>query len=99
MQKYRWDETAPPSRWQQTDDPDSYWRRKRTTAQEGKRSLQPGDLILGFQERDGVKLPVILKEKFRDRGVLVIGKPGSGKTNLLRNMILQDLEKGNGFAD
>jgi type IV secretory pathway VirB4 component len=43
-------------------------------------------------------VPVKLTQDFRDRHVYVIGKSGAGKTNLLRNLIQQDLEAGNGLG-
>jgi len=44
------------------------------------------------------KINVKLLPEFRDKHIYIIGKTGSGKTNLLRNLISQDLEKGNGFG-
>jgi len=59
---------------------------------------QPG-LIVGYQPVDNRPGPKVkLTQHFRDRHVYVIGKSGSGKTNLLRNMILQDLRDGNGVG-
>ena len=37
-----------------------------------------------------IKLPATL----RDRHCYIIGKSGSGKTNLIRNMVFQDLAQG-----
>jgi hypothetical protein len=55
----------------------------------------PG-IILGTYGHNNVEI----KQPFsvRDRHTYIIGKSGSGKTNLLRNMILQDLELGNGVG-
>ena len=36
--------------------------------------------------------------RFRDRHIYAVGKTGSGKTNLIRNLVLQDLMAGNGFT-
>ena len=68
-------------------------------------------LVLGFQPgtRPGARPgagpgaspdhpPVKLTQEFRDRHIYIIGKSGSGKTNLLRNLILQDLAAGNGLG-
>lgn len=55
-------------------------------------------MTLGYQSIGDSRIDVKLTQDFRDRHVYVIGKSGSGKTNLLRNMILQDLRAGNGVA-
>ena len=58
----------------------------------------PG-LVLGFHPLDNQEGPQIkLTQHFRDRHVYVIGKSGSGKTNLLRMMILQDMAAGRGVG-
>ena len=67
----------------------------------GDRIEQKQGIILGYQpfkndQEEGID--VKLTQHFRDRHVYVIGKTGSGKTNLLRNMILQDLGIGNGIG-
>ena len=41
-----------------------------------------------------IKLPASL----RDRHCYIIGKSGSGKTNLIRNMLFQDLDAGSGIG-
>jgi hypothetical protein len=55
----------------------------------------PG-IVLGTFGRNGydVKQPM----NIRDRHTYIIGKSGSGKTNLIRTMILQDLASGNGVG-
>jgi hypothetical protein len=55
-------------------------------------------LLLGTQYIRDLAIPVKLTQNYRDRHVYVIGRSGSGKTNLLRMMILQDIEKGNGVG-
>ncbi|SYZ71876.1 hypothetical protein TRIP_C10075 [Candidatus Zixiibacteriota bacterium] len=57
-----------------------------------------GGIELGFQGIGRSGIPVILPEEYRDRHIYVIGKSGYGKTNFLRYMIIQDLEKGNGIG-
>lgn len=55
-------------------------------------------IVLGYQSFGEFQQDVKLTQKYRDRHVYLIGKSGSGKTNLLRNMIYQDLldQKGIG---
>jgi hypothetical protein len=55
----------------------------------------PG-IVLGNFGRNGydIKQPM----NIRDRHTYIIGKSGSGKTNLIRTMILQDLAYGNGVG-
>lgn len=64
-----------------------------------RRMADKQGLVLGYQPAgEGQKPDVKLTQEFRDRHVYVIGKSGSGKTNLLRTMILQDLKAGNGVG-
>ncbi len=55
-------------------------------------------IVLGYQPFGDWQMDVKLTHYFRDRHVYVIGKSGSGKTNLLRNMIYQDLWNGSGIG-
>ncbi len=64
----------------------------------GRRIAACDGLVLGYQSFGEAQIDVKLTQDFRDRHVYVIGKSGSGKTNLLRNLILQDLEAGSGLA-
>lgn len=44
------------------------------------------------------RLPFGIKNKDRDRHVYVIGKTGMGKSTLLENMAIQDIQNGHGMA-
>ena len=57
----------------------------------------PG-VSLGKQEFAEYVVPVKLPESYRDRHVYVVGKSGYGKSNLLRNLILQDMAAGHGVG-
>lgn len=59
-----------------------------------------GDKITYFAETDyrNNKTRFGIKEKDRLRHVYVIGKTGTGKSTLLENMAIQDIQDGNGVA-
>lgn len=57
----------------------------------------PG-LTLGYHALGDCALEVKLTDERRARHVYIVGKSGSGKTNLLRTMIFQDLEEGAGLG-
>lgn len=63
-----------------------------------QRVLSVDGLRLGFQPTVGGNFPVILPTDHRNRHLYVIGKSGYGKTNLIRNLIQQDLEHGSGIG-
>ncbi len=47
---------------------------------------------------NGLPVPVIQRIDDRRRHTYVVGKTGTGKTTLLKNLILQDIEAGHGVA-
>lgn len=55
-------------------------------------------VVLGMQEQWGQETPVSLSCADRRQHLYVVGKSGTGKTTLLRNLILQDIEAGRGVA-
>ena len=55
-------------------------------------------LYLGKSVYRGVTRPVYLSEDDRRRHVYIIGKTGTGKTELLRDLILQDIKSGKGVC-
>ena len=59
-----------------------------------------GDKITYFAETDyrNNKTKFGIKEADRIRHVYVIGKTGTGKSTLLENMAIQDIQNGNGIA-
>src|SRR5687768_17189947 len=44
------------------------------------------------------KIPFGIKSKDRTKHIYVIGKTGMGKSTLLENMAVQDIQNGEGFA-
>ena len=63
------------------------------------RSMDP-DQITYFAETDsrGKRVRFGIKAKDRSKHVYVIGKTGMGKSTLLENMAIQDIQNGNGIA-
>jgi hypothetical protein len=68
-----------------------------------KRAAAPADipkegLFVGKSVFRGVTRPICLTKSDRQRHVYIIGGTGMGKTELLKTMIKQDLEAGEGIA-
>lgn len=55
-------------------------------------------LVLGIRDHWGQELPFTLSPADRRHHLYTVGKSGTGKTTLLRNMILQDIEAGRGVG-
>ncbi len=55
-------------------------------------------LYLGKSRYRGVERPIYIAEDDRRRHMYVIGKTGTGKSQLLEEMILQDINNGKGIA-
>jgi DNA helicase HerA-like ATPase len=56
------------------------------------------NIVLGMREEWGQELPFALSDRDRRHHLYTIGKSGTGKTTLLRNLILQDIEAGRGVG-
>jgi hypothetical protein len=55
-------------------------------------------LYLGKSVYRGEERPVFISENDRRRHAYIIGKTGAGKTELMRDMILQDIKEGKGVC-
>ncbi|HET7099442.1 MAG TPA: type IV secretion system DNA-binding domain-containing protein [Patescibacteria group bacterium] len=55
-------------------------------------------LYLGESNYRGLKRPVYIGKEDRMRHVYIIGKTGTGKSELLKDMILQDIREGKGVC-
>lgn len=53
-------------------------------------------LLLGFNEYRGEKTNIYMTKEDRVRHMYVIGQTGTGKTSILKNMIIQDILEGRG---
>lgn len=59
---------------------------------------EDGQIELGYNVYRGIKTPVWMKEKDRTRHMYIMGKSGSGKSELIANLALQDIKAGHGVA-
>ena len=55
-----------------------------------------GSIVIGSFERYGERFPLVLADADRRQHLYVVGKTGTGKSTLLRNLLLQDIEAGRG---
>jgi type IV secretory pathway TraG/TraD family ATPase VirD4 len=55
-------------------------------------------LYMGVSRYRGVDRPIYVDEDDRRRHMYIIGKTGTGKSQLLEEMVLQDIRKGKGVA-
>lgn len=58
----------------------------------------PGKVLLGHNVHQGSETPIYLAAEDRLRHVYVIGQTGTGKTSMLKNMIIQDIQNGEGVC-
>ena len=56
----------------------------------------PGKVLLGNNVHQGSRTPIYLAAEDRLRHMYVIGQTGTGKSKLLQNMIVQDIQNGEG---
>ncbi|QQS40000.1 MAG: type IV secretion system DNA-binding domain-containing protein [Acidobacteriota bacterium] len=60
--------------------------------------LLGNDLVLGTNLHEGEEIAISLSDAQRSRHIHLIGASGSGKSNLMLNMILQDIAQGKGLC-
>ncbi|HKY73756.1 MAG TPA: type IV secretion system DNA-binding domain-containing protein [Patescibacteria group bacterium] len=61
-------------------------------------SIPTSGLYLGKSVYRGVNKPIYMAEKDRQRHTYIVGKTGTGKSEFLKDMILQDIKAGKGLA-
>ncbi|PJA94136.1 MAG: hypothetical protein CO133_00550, partial [Candidatus Komeilibacteria bacterium CG_4_9_14_3_um_filter_37_5] len=59
-------------------------------------SLPQEGVILGYSNYRGVKKEVRLKKSDRRRHVYIIGQTGTGKSTIMKNMMIQDMQNNEG---
>lgn len=57
-----------------------------------------GSINIGTFERYGERFPLVLSPDARRQHVYLIGKTGTGKSTLLKSLVVQDIEAGEGCA-
>ena len=61
-------------------------------------NMEDWHIVLGVREGWGQETPFVFSPRDRRHHLYAIGKSGTGKTTLLRNMILQDIAAGHGVG-
>ncbi len=76
--------------------PGIYWlRAKRAPA---PNNIPTSGLYLGRNVYRGVVKPIYMKQTDRRRHIYIVGKTGTGKTELLKDLLLQDIRAGRGVC-
>lgn len=78
--------------------PSSQVERLASKEVDGPPSVPTTGLLLGYNEFRGVRKEIRLSPEDRRRHTYIIGQTGTGKSTLLENLALQDMQAGNGFA-
>jgi len=78
--------------------PTSQLSRQESKQVDGPRNMPDNGLLLGFNVFRGVKKPIRLALKDRQRHMYAVGQTGTGKSTYLENLALQDMLNGDGFA-
>jgi len=73
-------------------------KRQLTKTKAAPAITQSGDLYLGDNHHQGKTTTVSLSQKQRLRHTYVVGATGTGKSTLILNMIIQDIEQGHGVG-
>lgn len=80
-----------------TDIPSIKWLKAKTVMPPNNLAKEGGVILGENVYRNGI-IPVRLLDSDRGRHVYVIGQTGTGKTTLLKQMIIQDIEQGKGVC-
>jgi len=79
-----------------TETPNIHWLGARRAA--APTSVPKDGMFIGVNEYRGVKTKVHMNRADRQRHMYIIGKSGSGKSVTMRNMIVQDIQNGEGVC-
>ena len=78
--------------------PTSQLERQASKQVDGPRNISDKGLMLGYNLFRGTKKRINLDPEDRNRHVYAVGQTGTGKSTMLKNMALQDMLNGEGFA-
>lgn len=78
--------------------PTTQLERQASKQVDGPRNISENGLFLGYNVFRGVKKAIRLDENDRRRHMYLVGQTGTGKSTLLKNLALQDMLNGRGFA-
>ena len=80
----------------QVTTPHIYWLNAKTAPAPSQ--IPTEGLYMGVSTYRGVKRPVYISNEDRMRHIYVIGKTGTGKSEFLKDLILQDIKEGKGIC-
>jgi hypothetical protein len=80
----------------QVTTPHIFWLNAKTAPAPAQ--IPTSGLYLGMSNYQGIKRPVYINNEDRLRHVYVIGKTGTGKSEFLKDLILQDIKEGKGIC-
>jgi len=78
--------------------PTSHLERQASKQVDGPRAMSESGLLLGYNEFRGAKKPIRLSEEDRKRHMYIIGQTGTGKSEFMVNLAVQDMMAGRGFG-
>lgn len=78
--------------------PTSQLQRQASKQVDGPSNIPEEGLLLGYNMFRGTQKEIRLTENDRRRHMYIIGQTGTGKTNFMVNLALQDMLDGKGFA-
>lgn len=78
--------------------PTSQLERQQSKQVDGPRNMGDEGLLLGYNVFRGNKRPIRLSPQDRARHMYAVGQTGTGKSQFLENLALQDMINGDGFA-
>ncbi|MBP9827948.1 type IV secretion system DNA-binding domain-containing protein [Patescibacteria group bacterium] len=79
-----------------TETPNIRWMLART--QPAPTNIPKEGLLVGYNEYRGVRTDIHMTDSDRRRHMYIIGKTGSGKSEFIKNMAVQDIRNGKGVC-
>lgn len=82
----------------QKSTPTSKLQRQAAKQIDGPSNMPTTGQLMGYNLYRGIKKEVRISEEDRLRHMYIVGQTGTGKSTLLKNMMIQDMLEGKGFA-